>query len=120
MIQFGYGVYQRRIQATQTDRTSILGVELACDKEGTKQILREFGIPVPRGTVIYYFDELAEAIESVGGYPIVIKPLDGNHGRGITLDIHTFAEAEAAYDVAQEAAKTRGVIIERYYTGRDH
>ncbi|MGA1411305.1 MAG: cyanophycin synthetase [Prochlorotrichaceae cyanobacterium] len=120
MIQFGYGVYQRRIQATQTDRTGILGVELACDKEGTKQILQEFGIPVPRGTVIYYFDELQEAIDSVGGYPIVIKPLDGNHGRGITLDIHTFAEAETAYDVAQEAAKTRGVIIERYYTGRDH
>lgn len=120
MIQFGYGVYQRRIQATQTDRTGILGVELACDKEGTKQILQEFGIPVPKGTVIYYFDELQEAIDSVGGYPIVIKPLDGNHGRGITLDIHTFAEAEAAYDVAQEAAKTRGVIIERYYTGRDH
>ena len=120
MIQFGYGVHQRRIQATQTDTTGILGVELACDKEGTKQILAEFGIPVPRGTVIYYFDELQEAIDGVGGYPIVVKPLDGNHGRGITLDIHNYAEAEAAYDVAQEAAKTRGVIIERYYTGRDH
>ena len=120
MIQFGYGIHQRRIQATQTDSTGILGVELACDKEGTKQILEEFGIPVPRGTVIYYFDELQEAIDYVGGYPIVIKPLDGNHGRGITLDIHTYAEAEAAYDVAQEAAKTRGVIVERYYTGRDH
>ncbi|MGA1264687.1 MAG: cyanophycin synthetase [Prochlorothrix sp.] len=120
MIQFGYGVYQRRIQATQTDSTGILGVELACDKEGTKNILREFGIPVPRGTVISYFDELEDAIEEVGGYPIVIKPLDGNHGRGITLDIRTWQEAEEAYDAAQEAAKTRGVIIERYYTGRDH
>jgi cyanophycin synthetase len=120
MIQFGYGVYQRRIQATQTSNTGILGVELACDKEGTKKILNEFGIPVPQGTVISYLDDLANAIKTVGGYPLVIKPLDGNHGRGITLDIRTIAEAEAAYDMAQEAAKNRGVIVERYYTGRDH
>ncbi|KKI98829.1 cyanophycin synthetase [Prochlorothrix hollandica] len=120
MIQFGYGIYQRRIQATQTDSTGILGVELACDKEGTKNILGNFGIPVPRGTVITYFDELENAIAEVGGYPIVIKPLDGNHGRGITLDIRNWLEAEEAYDAAQEAAKNRGVIIEHYYTGRDH
>jgi cyanophycin synthetase len=120
MIQFGYGIHQRRIQATQTNYTGVLGMELACDKEGTKNILGEFGIPVPRGTVISYFDELEEAIEAVGGYPIVIKPLDGNHGRGITLDIRNWLEAEEAYDAAQEAAKSRGVIVERYYTGRDH
>lgn len=118
MIQLGYGIYQKRIQATLSDYSGILGVELACDKEGTKQILRDAGVPVPRGTVIYYMDELEAAIDDVGGYPIVIKPLDGNHGRGITIDIQNWDEAEQAYDVAREVS--RGVIVERFYTGRDH
>lgn len=120
MIQLGYGVNQRRIQATLSDRTGVLGVELACDKEGTKKILRDAGIPVPRGTVIRYLEDLTEAIEEVGGYPIVIKPLDGNHGRGITIDIRNAQEAEIAYDAASTASKTRSVIVERYYKGRDH
>ncbi|MCT7982681.1 cyanophycin synthetase [Laspinema sp. A4] len=120
MIQLGTGIYQKRVQATLTDRSSILGVELACDKEGTKKTLRDAGVPVPRGTLIHYLDELQEAIDEVGGYPIVIKPLDGNHGRGITIDIHTWEEAEEAYDAATTASKTRSVIVERYYKGRDH
>ncbi|NEO26041.1 MAG: cyanophycin synthetase [Kamptonema sp. SIO4C4] len=120
LIQLGYGVNQRRIQATLTDASGILGVELACDKEGTKTILRDAGIPVPRGTVIRYFDELEDAIDEVGGYPIVIKPLDGNHGRGITIDITSWEEAEEAYDIAAEASKTRSIIVERYYQGSDH
>ncbi|MEW6494365.1 MAG: cyanophycin synthetase, partial [Cyanobacteriota bacterium] len=118
MLQLGYGVHQKRIQATLSDFSGILAVELACDKEGTKQILRDAGVPVPQGTVINYLDELESAIEEVGGYPIVIKPLDGNHGRGITIDINHWDEAEKAYDVAR--AISRGVIIERYYRGRDH
>ncbi|HEY9663637.1 MAG TPA: cyanophycin synthetase, partial [Allocoleopsis sp.] len=97
LIQLGYGVYQKRIQATLSSRTGILGVELACDKEATKRILRDCGVPVPRGTVIRYLDELEQAIEDVGGYPIVIKPLDGNHGRGITINITTWEHAEIAY-----------------------
>ncbi|MBF2002562.1 MAG: cyanophycin synthetase [Synechococcales cyanobacterium C42_A2020_086] len=118
LIQLGYGVYQKRIQATLTGQTGILGVELASDKEATKRLLRNAGIPVPRGTVIYYLDELEQAIEDVGGYPIVIKPLDGNHGRGITINIGTWELAEEAYDAAR--AVSRGVIVERYYRGRDH
>jgi cyanophycin synthetase len=118
LIQLGYGVHQKRIQATLTGNTSILGVELASDKEGTKRVLRDGGIPVPRGTVIYYLDELEQAIEDVGGYPIVIKPLDGNHGRGITININSWELAEEAYDAAKEVSK--GVIVERYYNGRDH
>ncbi|MUL35591.1 cyanophycin synthetase [Gloeocapsopsis dulcis] len=118
LIQLGYGVHQKRIQATMTAQTGILGVELACDKEGTKRILADAGVPVPRGTVINYFDELESAIADVGGYPIVIKPLDGNHGRGITIDIRNWDEAEAAYDAARDVS--RSIIIERYYTGRDH
>ncbi len=120
MIQLGYGVYQKRIQATLSNRTGVLGVELACDKEGTKNILGSAGVPVPRGTVINYLDELRGAIEDVGGYPIVLKPLDGNHGRGITIDINSWEVAQEAYDLASAASKTKNVIVERYYTGRDH
>lgn len=120
MIQLGYGIYSKRIQATLTNFTGILGVELACDKEGTKTILRNAGVPVPRGTVIRYLDELEDAISSVGGFPIVLKPLDGNHGRGITININDLKQAEDAYDMASAASKTRSVIVERYYTGRDH
>ncbi|HHP7231085.1 MAG TPA: cyanophycin synthetase [Xenococcaceae cyanobacterium] len=120
MLQLGYGVNQKRVQATLTENSGILGVELACDKEGTKTILGDAGIPVPKGTVIQYLDELEDAIASVGGYPIVIKPLDGNHGRGITINISSNTEAELAYDLASEASRTRTVIVERFYRGSDH
>jgi cyanophycin synthetase len=118
LIQLGYGVNQKRMQATMTNKTGILGVELACDKEATKRILAAAGAPVPKGTVINFLDDLEEAIEYVGGYPIVIKPSDGNHGRGITIDIRNWDEAEAAYEAAR--AISRSIIVERYYVGRDH
>ncbi len=118
MIQLGYGVHQSRIQATLSNKTGILAVELACDKEGTKQILRDSGVPVPRGTTIRSPKYLEEAINEVGGFPIVIKPLSGNHGRGITIDVRTLKEAIAAFDMAQEVSEE--VIIERFHTGRDH
>jgi cyanophycin synthetase len=120
MLQLGYGANQKRIQATLSNKTSILAVELACDKEGTKTILSNAGVPVSQGTVIRYLDELEQAIADVGGYPIVIKPLDGNHGRGITIDINDWSEAKAAYDLASQASKTRAVIVEQYYRGNDH
>ncbi len=118
MIQLGYGVHQNRIQATLSNKTGILAVELACDKEGTKQILRDSGVPVPRGTTIRSSKYLEDAIAEVGGFPIVIKPLSGNHGRGITIDVQTVKEAIAAFDMAQEVSEE--VIIERFHTGRDH
>jgi len=118
MIQLGYGVHQSRIQATLSNKTGILAVELACDKEGTKQILRDSGVPVPRGTTIRSPKYLEDAIAEVGGFPIVIKPLNGNHGRGITIDVRTIKEAISAFDMAQEVSEE--VIIERFHTGRDH
>ncbi len=118
MIQLGYGKHQRRIQATLSDLTSVLAVELASDKENTKKILQAAGVPVPQGTTIRYLDELDEAIEKVGGFPIVIKPLSGNHGRGITLNIDSWELAEVAYDAAKDVS--REVIVEHYYSGRDH
>ncbi|MEA5466909.1 cyanophycin synthetase [Leptothoe sp. PORK10 BA2] len=118
LFQLGYGKYQKRVQAALTSSSNVLGVELACDKERTKAILENMGAPVPLGQLIYSFGELEAAIEQLGGYPIVIKPLDGNHGRGITTDIRSWQEAEVAYDRAKEISK--GVIVEHFYTGRDH
>ncbi|MGB5633465.1 MAG: cyanophycin synthetase [Waterburya sp.] len=120
MTQLGYGANQKRIQATQSDRTSILGIELAGDKEATKEILQRYGIPVPRGVKIRYLDELKAAIEKLGGFPVVIKPLDGNHGRGATIDINSWQKAEAAFDTAIRLSKQKEVIVERYHPGRDH
>jgi cyanophycin synthetase len=120
LIQFGYGVRQKRVQATLSDRTGILAVELACDKDGTKRILADAGVPVPRGTTVRYADELKDAIDDVGGYPIVIKPLDGNHGRGITLDIGSWEAAEEAFEMAMAESKSQTVLLERFYKGNDH
>ena len=120
MVQLGYGVHQKRIQATLSDYSGILAVELACDKEGTKTILQDAGVPVPKGTTIQFFEELESAIADVGGYPIVLKPLDGNHGRGITIDVNSWEDAQEAYDLASKESKTRTVIVERFYKGSDH
>ncbi len=120
MVQLGYGIHQKRIQATLSNFSGILAVELACDKEGTKIMLKDAGVPVPQGTTIQFFEELESAIADVGGYPIVIKPLDGNHGRGITIDINSWAEAEEAYELAHKESKTRSIIVERFYKGSDH
>ena len=118
LLQLGYGKYQKRIQASLTAHSNILAVELACNKEKTKNILASMGAPVPQGMVIYSFSELEDAIPSLGGFPIVIKPLNGNHGRGITIDIKSWDHAEIAYDRAKEVSK--GVIVEHFYQGRDH
>ncbi len=136
MTQLGYGANQKRIQASQSEGTSILGIELAGDKEATKEILQKHGIPVPRGVKIRYFDgggcwglpsisnhrvdELRGAIEQLDDFPVVIKPLDGNHGRGVTTDINSWREAEAAFDTAIATSKLGEVIVERYHRGRDH
>jgi cyanophycin synthetase len=119
IVQLGYGIHQRRIVAAQTSNTSLLGTELACDKESTITILRESNLPVPKGKVIYRFRQLENAIDNIGGFPIVIKPLDGNHGRGITLNINSWRDAENAYDLAKSESKSGGVLVEKYYQGRD-
>ncbi|APB32968.1 cyanophycin synthetase [Gloeomargarita lithophora Alchichica-D10] len=120
VVQLGWGVKQRRLQAAQTDLTGMLGVELAGDKDSTKILLQTAGIPVPEGDVIRRFEDLEEAIDRAGGFPLVIKPLDGNHGRGITLNIRTYPDAAVAYDLAKQSAKTGSVIVERYHRGGDY
>lgn len=120
VIQLGYGKKQRRIQASQTDGTNILAIEYAGDKEGTKALLRAANIPVPQGEVIYRLKDIDDAVNVVGGFPIVLKPLDGNHGRGITLNIQGWHQAEAAYDMAKAESKFGGVIVERFHEGNDY
>ena len=118
LIQLGYGKHQQRLQAALTSHSNVLAVELAGNKENTKKILAQMGAPVPLGRVIYSFKELKETIDDLGGYPIAIKPLDGNHGRGITIDIRSWERVEVAYDRAREVSS--GVIVEHFYEGRDH
>ncbi|MGB3773968.1 MAG: cyanophycin synthetase, partial [Leeuwenhoekiella sp.] len=117
LCQLGYGANQRRIQATVTSKTSNIGVDLACDKEETKYILEQSSVRVPKGDIIWDEEDLKKACDAVG-YPLVIKPIDGNHGRGISVNIKDFKEATAAFKVAQEVSSS--VIVETYIEGHDY
>jgi cyanophycin synthetase len=116
LVQLGYGVHQRRIQATTTANTNMIAVDLAGNKQATKTLLGSMGVPVPAGYEIRDIDELEETIESVG-YPVVIKPLDGNHGKGATVGINSLEEARQAFEKAQEYS--RWVIVEKQLMGSD-
>ncbi len=116
LIQLGYGVNQRRIWATTTSLTSHAGVEVAGNKNRTKAMLHDSGVPVPRGTTVYSEDGLRDAIEELG-FPIVTKPLDGNHGKGATIHIMNWEDAAAGLKAAQ--AYSRAVIVEQFVEGFD-
>lgn len=115
-VQLGQGRNQRRIQATMMDSTSALGVEIADDKERTKEILSSMGIPVPEGCSVRTFDEALKTAETIG-YPVVIKPLIGNHGRGITVNVTNADELQVAFQIASEICET--LLIEKYINGSD-
>jgi cyanophycin synthetase len=117
LCQLGYGANQKRIQATVTSETSNIGVEIACDKEDTKYLLEQAEVEVPRGEIIRRERHLESACRYVG-YPLVIKPINGNHGRGITVDINSYEEALVAFKAAQQVS--RSVIVEKYITGDDY
>src|SRR5205814_4257616 len=95
LVQLGYGVYQKRIQATTTSQTNMISVDIAANKDATKKLLGEMGVPVPKGFKIRDIEDLEETIDSVG-YPVVIKPLDGNHGKGATDGIKDLEHALTA------------------------
>ncbi len=116
LVQLGYGVHQKRIRATIASTTSNIAVDIACDKEETKMLLEAAEIPVPRGTVIRTEVGLEEAIEKFG-YPLVIKPIDGNHGKGNTTNITNREQAQRAFEAAKQYS--RSVIVERFITGYD-
>lgn len=116
LVQLGYGVNQKRIMATITSQTSGIGVDLAGDKEDTKFLLDKAGVPVPRGRMIMTETELAEGLADIG-YPCVLKPVDGNHGKGATIRVRTKNGALAAFRLAKKYSER--VIIERYISGLD-
>ncbi len=117
LCQLGYGANQKRIQATVTSETSSIGVELACDKEDTKYLLEQAEVPVPRGDIIRKESSLESTCRYVG-YPLVIKPISGNHGRGITVDIQNYDQALVAFREAKEVSNS--VIIEKFIQGEDY
>ncbi len=117
LVQLGYGVNQKRIQATIASTTSSIAVEIACDKEDTKNILSAAEIPVPKGLICVDHEDLELAIKKIG-YPIVTKPIDGNHGKGATTDIKNWDEAVVAFEAAKKYS--RKIIVEKFITGFDH
>jgi cyanophycin synthetase len=118
LIQLGHGTKQQRIRASISGRTSIVAVEIAGDKDLTKSLLSAAGVPVPRGLVARTLEEATAAAHKLG-YPLVTKPLDGNHGRGVTTGVANQAQLKAGF-AAADAQGRRGVIVEQYFKGRDH
>ncbi len=116
LVQLGYGKNQVRFRATMTNHTSSIAVDLASNKDETKRMLLEAAIPVAKGVCISSFDDLEDAIEKVG-FPLVFKPLDGNHGKGASINVKTKEEAIAAYDHAKKYS--RKIIIEKFIVGYD-
>lgn len=116
LIQLGYGINQMRFQATITCKTSNIAVDIACNKEQTKKMLDAASIPVAKGSICVDEEDLAETIKSIG-YPIVLKPLDGNHGKGASINVINWKDAVLGLEYAQKYS--RRVIVERFITGYD-
>jgi cyanophycin synthetase len=116
LVQLGYGVNQKRIRATIAGSTSCIAVDIAGDKEETKNLLGAAGIPVPTGRIIHYDDNIQDAIDDVG-FPCVIKPINGNHGKGATTNITTLEQAQKALGAARQYGEN--VICEKFITGFD-
>ncbi len=116
LVQLGYGVNQKRIRATIAGTTSSIAVDIAGDKEETKNLLGAAEIPVPNGTIVRTEEDLKEAVEDIG-YPLVLKPIDGNHGKGATTNINNWDQAVVALKAAQVYG--RSIICERFITGFD-
>jgi cyanophycin synthetase len=116
LVQLGYGVNQQRIQATVTGRTNMIAVDLASDKDATKKLLGSMGVPVPKGSQIIDEDEIEGTVKRLG-FPVAVKPLDANHGKGITVGLNTLEDVRAVFPLAKKYS--RRVIIEQSLTGQD-
>jgi cyanophycin synthetase len=117
LVQLGTGRYQKRVRASITSLTPSIATDAASDKDLTKKLLSDAGLPVPRGDVVRHAEDAVRAAERIG-YPVVVKPLDGNHGRGVSIDLSTAEEVTQAFEEA--VRHSRRVIVEKYYKGRDH
>ncbi len=119
LVQFGHGKYQKRIQATVTSDTGTISTSLASDKEGTHSLLKDMGLPVPRQIMFATEDAAVSAARKIG-YPVVVKPLDANHGRGISINLTTDEQVREAFHVAKQQGNSRHVLAESFVTGFDH
>ncbi|MBT4890485.1 MAG: cyanophycin synthetase, partial [Rhodospirillales bacterium] len=119
LVQFGHGKYQQRIQATITSETKHISVEVACDKESTHSLLNDLGLPVPKQYMVHSARQAVRAANRIG-YPIVVKPLDANHGRGITINVMDDDVTESAFEYALEYGSGRTVLLESMVSGFDH
>ncbi len=119
LVQFGHGKYQKRIQATVTSDTGTISTSLASDKEGTHSLLKDMGLPVPKQIMFSTEDAAVNAARKIG-YPVVLKPLDANHGRGISINLNTDEQVREAFHVAKEQGRSRSILAESFVTGFDH
>jgi len=117
LCQLGYGVNQKKIQATVSSQTSNIGVDIAGDKEDTKHLLEQAAVPVPKGDIVKTESQLKEVAANIG-YPLVVKPISGNHGRGITTNVQNIEEAVVAFHQAKKVSNS--IIIEKFITGDDY
>ncbi|HEX8467926.1 MAG TPA: cyanophycin synthetase [Allosphingosinicella sp.] len=119
LLQLGHGRHQQKIRASITGRTSLVATDLAGNKDMTKKLLDESGVPVPRGIVVRDVEEAVRGAKRLR-FPLVTKPLDGNHGRGVTIGITDEAQLRFGFSEAQSQAKGRDVIVEQFFEGNDH
>ena len=117
LVQLGYGAFQHRIWTAETDQTSAIAEGISRDKDLTKQLLQSCGVPVPEGRVVEDAADAWEAAEDIG-LPVVVKPSDGNHGRGVSTELMTRDEVEAAFKLADDEGSE--VIVERFVRGNEH
>ena len=117
LVQLGYGAKQRRIWTAETDRTSAIAESVSRDKDLTKSLLNSAGLPTPEGRIVATALDAWDAAEDIG-LPVVVKPIDGNHGRGVFINLYTQEEVEAAYAVAVEEGSA--VLVERHILGDEH
>ncbi len=119
LVQLGHGCYQRRVWATVTSDTANIAVEIAGNKELTNRLLQDVGIPVPRALVVDGADEAVRAAARLH-YPVVIKPLDGNHGRGVMINLADESDVREAYPIARRESRNGSVVVETFITGKDY
>jgi len=119
LVQLGHGVHQKRIWATVTSSTSDIAVDIAGNKRLTNQLLRGVGIPVPRSITVEDADEAVAAARSIR-YPVVLKPLDGNHGRGVQINLGSDEDVRAAFPAAYSESRNGTIVVESYIVGRDY
>jgi len=119
LVQFGHGKYQQRIQATITSETRHIAVEISCDKEDTHNLLSDLGLPVPLQRIVYSAEEAVRAAHKIG-FPVVVKPLDANHGRGVSINLTKNEEIIAGFAEAELHSKSAAILVESFVTGFDH